>query len=76
MAAPRPVSDARAAAQRAFFQAALGKVEVPRAAEPAARVARPTVQAAPAARASFEPVTIPARPERLMRPGSLVDIKV
>ncbi len=76
-AQPRPVSEARAAAQRAFFQAALGKVEAPQAARPAAPLQ--TARAAPQApifRAHAEPVPIPAKPDRIVRPGSLVDIKV
>lgn len=65
------------AAQKAFFQAALGKVEAPRAAQPAApmQTARAAPQT-PVFRAHSEPVAIPAKPDRIVRPGSLVDIKV
>ena len=73
----RPVTDARAAAQKAFFQAALGKVETPQTIRAAAPIQ--TARAAPQApvfRAVSEPVAIPAKPDRIVRPGSLVDIKV
>jgi len=74
---PRPVSDARVAAQRAFFQAALGKVEAPQAASPAAPPQSARAEPArPVIRAHAEPVAIPAKPDRIVRPGSLVDIKV
>ena len=71
------VSDARAAAQKAFFQAALGKVEAPQV----ALTTTPTRTAdapprTPVFRTQAEPVVIPAKPDRIMRPGSLVDIKV
>ena len=65
------------AAQRAFFQAALGKVDAPPAASPVAplQTARAEPQRA-VFRAHAEPVAIPAKPNRIVRPGSLVDIKV
>ena len=65
------------AAQRAFFQAALGKVDAPQAASPIAplQTARAEPQR-PVFRAQSEPVAIPAKPDRIVRPGSLVDIKV
>ena len=60
----RPMSPARAAAlqaaQKAFFNAALGSPETPRQAEPTATAAANTENAAP----------------RIPRPGSLLDIKV
>ena len=59
-------SDAVRAAQRAFFQAALNGVEPVAAAQP--RVS-PTAPAQPT-RAD------PSPPGRLLRPGSLLDIKV
>ena len=68
----RSVADARAA-QKAFFDAALGKVQAPatvqRAAPTAAAPARPSpiLTSAPAAEPS---------PDRPMRPGSLVNIVV
>ena len=74
-ATPRP--EAVRAAQRAFFEAALGQ---PNAAAP---VKKADVAAAatttPAARASFtaSPSTASsAEPSRFARPGSLIDIKV
>jgi hypothetical protein len=60
----RPVrTEAVRAAQRAFFQAALAGEAAP--ATP--RAAGPTAQSAAGA---------PATPGRMLRPGSLVDIKV
>jgi hypothetical protein len=59
-----PKADARAQAQRAFFQAALtGKTEdAPRA---------------PAAKAPDLRVQMPAEePQKILRPGSFVDIRV
>ena len=63
----RSVSDARAA-QRAFFDAALGKVQAPAAVQRSAP-ARPSpiLNTAPAAEPS---------PDRPLRPGSLVNIVV
>jgi hypothetical protein len=62
----------RTAAQRAFFEAALGRAEAARATEPQAATAR----AAPAPPSGVT-VDIPAeQPARYMRPGSLLDIKV
>lgn len=66
--APRPVDPARAAAQRAFFEAALGKPAAP-AASPAAPA---TVQVA----LQRTPEPTAARPEKVLRPGSLLDIRV
>jgi hypothetical protein len=65
----RPVDPARAAAQRAFFEAALGKA--PAAAAP---VAAPVVQAA--APVQRTPERMAAKPEKILRPGSLLDIRV
>lgn len=70
-AAPRS-SEARSAAQKAFFELALGKT-------PAA-VAAPTV-AAPASAHAAAPLKAAARaapeaPARPLRPGSLLDIRV
>lgn len=53
------------AAQKAFFQAAMGQAQ-PAAAQP--------VQAAPTQRI---PAALPAEPpQRILRPGSLLDIRV
>jgi hypothetical protein len=75
--AARPIADPRAAAQRAFFQAALGKTAAPQAAALTPQVA----QAAPqpfraAAPAPAAPPTDLQRPDRSARPGSLVNIVV
>jgi hypothetical protein len=59
---------ARAAAQRAFFEAALGKAAAATAPAPTQVEARPPVQRTPDA--------AQARPEKLLRPGSLLDIRV
>ncbi len=71
-----PTSPARAAAQRAFFDAALNK-----AGAPAAPVAAPRVQAITpkpgVTRLRAETVQPqPDPPGRILRPGSLLDIKV
>ncbi len=63
------------AAQRAFFQQALGDATPVRAAPPAAPVAQ--VQGAQPVRAAGVVRPIPEQPPaRVMRPGSFVDIKV
>jgi hypothetical protein len=65
--APRPVADARAAAQRAFFEAALGR------ASQAATPVEPMRQT-PAAPARAN--TTSAAPDPNARPGSIVNIRV
>jgi hypothetical protein len=65
--APAPARDLDAV-RRAFFQAALGQVAAPAAAEPA----RP---AAAAVQAAAQPPAEP-EPRRNYRPGSLLDMKV
>ena len=73
-----PASGARAAAQRAFFDAALNKAGAPAAATPV----RPTAQAS--ATSAVQPSVTRLRaetvqaeaPTRILRPGSLLDIKV
>ena len=70
--AARPIADPRAAAQRAFFQAALGKTSAPQAAAPAPHVAQ---SAPPIFRAAAPPTDL-QRPDRSARPGSLVNIVV
>jgi len=71
------MSEAKSAAQRAFFQTALGG-----AAKPAAQTTQLATAAAPAAPAIFaQPVQrIPdpkaEAPTRILRPGSLLDIRV
>ena len=72
----RPAVDtARAAAQRAFFQAAMGGVEAPttpkpRPVDPVQAASRFTPQASQRASIPDEP------PQRILRPGSFIDIKV
>lgn len=63
-----PASPARTPAQRAFFEAALGKVAAAQAPAPPEKTAAPVQAAAQAA--SAEP------PRKILRPGSLLDIKV
>ncbi len=74
-ATPAAAGEARAAAQRAFFQTALAK---------AGALTAPAATAAPVQSRSLQPVVtrvqdetaIPPRPDRILRPGSLLDIKV
>jgi hypothetical protein len=66
------VSPQALAAQRAFFNAALGKAAAPVAASPAAPTAAP--RAAPAVAPTQTADASP--PVRYARPGSRVDIKV
>lgn len=69
--APQPAaSPARTAAQRAFFDAAVGKAAAAPApsAPPRAETPAPAAVVAPAAPAEA--------PRKILRPGSLLDIKV
>jgi len=74
------MSEAKSAAQRAFFQTALGGAAKPAA--QAAQTSQVATAAAPAAPAIFaQPVQrIPdpkaEAPTRILRPGSLLDIRV
>ena len=67
----QPTAPVRSSAQQAFFAAAMGR--------PAAQVqpqvqAQPQAQAAPAQRM---PASLPADPpQKLLRPGSILDIRV
>ena len=70
--AVRQTPDARAA-QRAFFQQVVGD-QTPVRAAPPAPVQAAAVQAAPV-RDRIRPIP-DEKPERIMRPGSFVDIKV
>jgi hypothetical protein len=71
---------ARAAAQKAFFDAAMGRTTAPAApAAPQAVAPRPTVFApapAPVQRAEIRPDPAAEPPTRVLRPGSLLDIRV
>jgi hypothetical protein len=69
---------ARQAAQRAFFDAAMGRAAAPPpAAQPAQPIRTASVTAAPVAPQAgvrFDPAADP--PSKLPRPGSLLDIRV
>ena len=68
-------SPARAAAQRAFFEAALTKAGAPAAPAQTARVQAPPQPGVTRLRAeTVQPQ--PEQPTRILRPGSLLDIKV
>jgi len=78
-AVPQPAADPRAAAQRAFFNAALVKAGAPAAATKAvaaapARAESRAVQ--PAVTRLQDETTAQPHPGRILRPGSLIDIKV
>lgn len=62
---------ARQAAQRAFFAAALGQAQAPAAAAATPRPAEPPPQAP-----SRTPDPGAEAPQRILRPGSLLDIRV
>jgi hypothetical protein len=65
---PQGTQGSRSAGQRAFFEAALGKAPAP------AVAAAPQ---APTAHVQRVPTSLPAEPPaRILRPGSLLDIKV
>ena len=71
--------NARTAAQRAFFEAALGKAGAPTAQPqpaptPAVRAETMPQPAAQRVRTEFVQPTEP--PQKILRPGSLLDIKV
>ena len=68
---------ARQAAQRAFFDAAMGRAGAPAAAAPqAARLSTVATAAAPPPGAGLRPDPAAEPPARLLRPGSLLDIRV
>lgn len=74
-------ADAVKAAQRAFFDAALAKTNAPSALQAAPKAAAPAAAAPPAASSAASASTNAAAgsaapPARLLRPGSLLDIKV
>ena len=79
-AATPVATEAVRAAQRAFFRAALGQASTPQATTQNAVVAavqptlvRPTITTSAASSGRFDPQTPPTR---LLRPGSLIDIKI
>jgi hypothetical protein len=69
---------ARLAAQKAFFAAAMGQAAAPSAAQPAAapRVSFFAPAPAPTARPEIRPDPSAEAPAKLLRPGSLLDIRV
>jgi hypothetical protein len=75
--APQGASGARDVARKAFFDAALTKAgaAVPAsAAQPTARAQARAVQ--PAVTRLKDETTVPPHPGRILRPGSIIDIKV
>jgi hypothetical protein len=79
-AATRPIADSRAAAQRAFFQAALNQIQAPAAprqtAAPAAAPPAHPAQMMTPAPATPQVQANAQAPDRLARPGSLLNIRV
>jgi hypothetical protein len=74
---PPAAGEARAAAQRAFFQTALAKAGAPAAtAQTAAPAPVETRALQPAVTRVQDETTIAPQPTRILRPGSLLDIKV
>jgi hypothetical protein len=74
-----PAGDARSAAQRAFFQTALvkaGAPVAPTAPAPSAPVTTTARAVQPGVTRLKDETTVPPHPGRILRPGSLVDIKV
>jgi hypothetical protein len=69
---PQRADAAKLAAQKAFFDAALGKAAAPSAVQPAAPTAVSTAAVAPQRQA--QPGA--EMPQKILRPGSLLDIKV
>ncbi len=79
--APGGAGNARSAAQRAFFEAALGKASAPQAQPQPAPAQAPVIRAEtrpqPAAQRVQSSFVQPTeQPQKILRPGSLLDIKV
>ena len=75
----RPANAARVDAQRAFFQQALGQARAPAAptaAPVAASIAQVQRQAPAPAVTRVHEQPVEGQPQRYLRPGSLLDIKV
>ncbi|WP_133254950.1 hypothetical protein [Phenylobacterium hankyongense] len=70
---PQRSEAARLEAQKAFFQLATGKAQAPVAAAPTALATAPVRAAAPAPRIAAPSAEPPAR---ILRPGSLLDIRI
>ncbi len=72
-ARPQSQDSAKLAQQRAFFNAALGQAQAP--AQTSAPTIAPAASAAPPATQRMG--SIPAeQPQKVLRPGSLIDIRV
>ena len=71
-AGPQRPDAAKLAAQKAFFEAALGKAAAPAAMQPSAptAVSKPVAAPSPSVQPGAEP------PQKILRPGSLLDIKI
>jgi hypothetical protein len=70
---PQNQDSAKLAQQRAFFNAAMGQAQTP--AQAAAAPVAPTASGAPAP--TQRTASIPAeQPQKVLRPGSLIDIRV
>jgi hypothetical protein len=72
VAQPARPDAGRLAAQKAFFDLALGKAAAPQAAPALA----PTAAAAPPPVAARLPDAGAEKPQKILRPGSLLDIRV
>lgn len=71
--AANPAADAaRQAAQKAFFAAAMGRTTAPAAPQSTALAPAP----APVQRAEIRPDPAAEAPAKMLRPGSLLDIRV
>jgi hypothetical protein len=79
-ASPQPAADPRIVAQRAFFQAALAKAGAPDTVTKAPVIATPVRTESRAVQPAATPLqderVVPPHPGRILRPGSLIDIKV
>ena len=69
-ATPAAVPPARTAAQRAFFDSAMGRAGAP------APAAEPVKAAAPVAQRMVRESLPEEPPKKILRPGSLLDIRV
>jgi hypothetical protein len=70
--APQRADAAKLAAQKAFFEAALGRASAPMSLQQAA----PTAVSTSAATPQLRPEPGAEMPQKILRPGSLLDIKV
>jgi hypothetical protein len=73
---PAAGNDAVKAAQRAFFNAALGQAQPQTVTRSVAATASTAVQPVITPRTVVPPQSSDAAPGRILRPGSLLDIKV